>query len=1599
MSGQQHKLAYAGEISVSDTFQTDSGLWEYYGSAYRDNGSVVLTKNISSQLGQLWLKQPLTIPMHVSFEYKIGGGKGPLGQGDGFVFMFNKEKVSKPKGGGYLGFEPGKGYGVELDSFDNYWDQSASHMALIKDSVGNHLISINDTRAKDNVWHLLEIDIQSNSVTAKIDGQQVLNWSGSIDTKFSRVGFSAATANAYNWHIIKNVRISGIDNHKIPQEIKQTLGQRPFNIECGDPVNVATGNYTDRITDIKIPTRSMPLEFTRFYNSRDGYAGPLGKGWHHNYDSFLTVNPDGTVSLSYPDGHVSVFTFSNGVYRAVDCFETLIREPNGNYVLTFKDQLKYIYDAQGRLIQITDKNENVFNLQYSDSVLAAVYEPTGRYLQFSYSDDNRLTQITDIAGRTADYSYDLNGYLISVKDLNGGITQYTYSNGLASVIDQNNHMSIKNIYDSDLRVIEQEDEKGNKTKYTYDPINRKNKITDPRGFITEVYYDDKFRVTKMVYPENKTEEFTYDNNYNRTSHKDKNGNTTTYTYDNMGNLLTKKDPDPLGYTTTFTYDSLNNPTQIIDAAGYITNFTYDPKGNLLSLSKGAGGQTATTSFTYNDFGQVSTITNANGKTASISYDQYGNKASETNPLGQTTSYIFDNLGRKLSQTDTRGNTWGYTYNAAGNLLTVTDPLGRVITNTYDANNNLTSTTDAKGKSTTFMYDGNNNLTKTTDPLGNSTNYAYDAGNNRKSITDTNGNTTAFEYDFLERLTSTTYPDGTSETMTLDGNGNIIAKTDRKGNTTQYEYDVLNRLTKVTDPMGGTISNQYDSLNNKTKVTDQRGNSMAFTYDHESRLLTITDPLNNSTSYTYDLVGNKLSFTNAKGATWNYVHDDASRLIKTTDPLGHDSLVDYDQAGNVVATTDANGKTTSFTYNALNKIESVTDALGNKTEYVYDENNNLVKVTNARGYATTFVYDELNRQVELKNPLGHSSRYSYDPVGNLARKIMADGSTIQYDYDSNNRLKEINYPNMSRVAFDYDNNGNRTYMHDSSGSTSYLYDNLNRLTSVTRSVYGNDYETQYAYDAASNLTGFTYPNGLLVTYGYDELNRMTSVTDAVYGMTISYDELGNKTQESLPNGITVNYQYDDNGRLLSMEHAKGSDILTKSEYTLDHVGNRLTKTNEQGKTIAYTYDDLYQLTRVQYPDNNVSEYAYDAVGNRISANGVNYAYDEANRLIQVGSTPYGYDLNGNLISVGDAVYYNYDYENRLILFDNGTNSFRYTYDGDGMRASQSVTGEVYGSTEYFYDVNAGLPRLIMEKGTGDNITNYLYGGSLYSLISPSGQFFHHADGLGSISVITDVYGSPVNRYEYDAFGIPLMAEEGIANPFRFTGEPYDPSGLTYLRARYYDPSIGRFLTQDTVFGEINTPLSQNLYAYCGNNPVVFVDPSGHIRICWRDVWEDTKEKANYAGKLANDLVTPDLNNPVDVFFFELEKSAPFPAAKAAGFAGIIGRKGATKAVNLIKGTEEATGQLHHILSNKTMKALNEHPTLKGVFEREDAAFKNRAKDADAHKGYQQWHRDVDNATVDWLQNNPNATSQQFKDFLNGLYQQPNISSKIPGVNIH
>jgi len=373
------------------------------------------------------------------------------------------------------------------------------------------------------------------------------------------------------------------------------------------------------------------------------------------------------------------------------------------------------------------------------------------------------------------------------------------------------------------------------------------------------------------------------------------------------------------------------------------------------------------------------------------------------------------------------------------------------------------------------------------------------------------------------------------------------------------------------------------------------------------------------------------------------------------------------------------------------------------------------------------------------------------------------------------------------------------MTDPAGTTTYTYDNLNRLQTVTR----NGTTITYAYDAVGNITDIIYPNNQHLTYTYNELNLPATVSDGTKINRVTYDEAAQPVQETMPNGVVVDYEFDECGRLTLLENKRNQNIIAKSAYTYDKNGNRLSYADKNGKTTTYAYDALNQLEEVG--GNKLSQYIYDSVGNRKN----------------VSET-----VNEEKLMTGIYLY-DFDYEDRLIKAEKENETIIYTYDGDGTLVKKTVTsGSANMTYEYFYDYTAGLPRLLVEKGSDGTNYNYLYfGGMLYGRTGSEGTVYYHHDGLGSVVAITNANGNILNEYTYEAFGEPNIIQETVENSIMFTGEPYDQSGFVYLRARYYDPTAGRFVSSDKYKGEIVDPGSQNRYAYCANNPVNYVDPSG------------------------------------------------------------------------------------------------------------------------------------------------------------------------------
>lgn len=327
-------------------------------------------------------------------------------------------------------------------------------------------------------------------------------------------------------------------------------------------------------------------------------------------------------------------------------------------------------------------------------------------------------------------------------------------------------------------------------------------------------------------------------------------------------------------------------------------------------------------------------------------------------------------------------------------------------------------------------------------------------------------------------------------------------------------------------------------------------------------------------------------------------------------------------------------------------------------------------------------------------------------------------------------------------------------------------------------------------------------------------------------------MADKQRFLIPIGVISTWTYDDVDRVTGITYEKAGTLETII-YTLDALGNRISMADSSGTT-AYSYDDLNRLTNVVYPTGipGTVSYSYDPMGNRQTkiedGNITSYTYDAADRLLTTTTnsvtTNYTWDENGNLLTKGGQTF-NWDEADRLSNWTDGSNVVSYSYNGDGVRISKTVDGV---ATTYLQDLFAGLP-IVLRETTSGMTTDYIYGTDLIASIDNSGiSAFFHADGLGSTRLLTDGSGVVADRYSYDAFGSVRDHSGSSGNTFTFTGEQVDSeAGLVYLRARYYDPETGRFISKDVWRGSPLLPQTINRYVYVVNNPVTETDPTGAV----------------------------------------------------------------------------------------------------------------------------------------------------------------------------
>jgi RHS repeat-associated protein len=470
---------------------------------------------------------------------------------------------------------------------------------------------------------------------------------------------------------------------------------------------------------------------------------------------------------------------------------------------------------------------------------------------------------------------------------------------------------------------------------------------------------------------------------------------------------------------------------------------------------------------------------------------------------------------------------------------------------------------------------------------------------------------------------------------------------------------------------------------------------------------------------------------------------------------------------------------------------------------------------------------MGRVTQTTFPSSLTETYTYDQLYHLTSKTDRKNQTIQYVYDSLYRMIAKTYPDETSASYVYDLVGKIQQVADSTGAYAFAYDNMGRLIGATTQytfLPGHNFQNAYTYDAASNRTSLTAPDGSTNTYQYDTLNRLSTLTNSLTGQFgFGYDALSRRTQLTRPNGVNTNYTYDSVSHLLSVLHQAGSTILDGASYTYDYAGNRTSKTNDlNGLTSNYGYDPIYELTQVIQGAGTTESYSYDAVGNRLSSLGVlSYSYNPSNELTASSNGSYTYDANGNTLSDPSGKSYTWDFENRLTQAVNpgvGTTTFR--YDPFGRRIQKSGP---LGTTNYLYDRMNSIEEVDQ---SGNVLARYTQGKRLDEPLAELRQgamSFYEQDGLGSVTSLSNSVGAIAETYTYDSYGKLAASTGTLVNPFQYTGREFDSeTGVYYYRARYFDPSTGRFLSQDPIrYGG-----GVNFYAYTRNNPVVRIDPFGY-----------------------------------------------------------------------------------------------------------------------------------------------------------------------------
>jgi|GEM_PF-1196244 len=1216
------------------------------------------------------------------------------------------------------------------------------------------------------------------------------------------------------------------------------------------------------------------------------------------FDNYSQLNSNSQYAIVYKDGRRELFNDIGLLVAIKDRYGNIIKfdydwNETYNEPIYVNDKLikyplvKKITDSNGKIIniyyEINDDGNREMQIQASGRILLNY---TQQQLQNEEYVINRISGYDPVNPTYTNFEYSVQEARFSFQDKD-------------NTGESNPHVNL----------IKVEYPTGSYSRYAYEKV---------RGNFDVVGYEDYYRI------KTRSDMIKKDANGTITFEE---SNKATYVFDKEKSDYPNEtyENDPWDLPSTFTHG-----VTITDAANNQRKYTFNFKHQNTKEEFIENGTKPLKTIVYeyylDKFPSKETTTYYNGTSSNRTtlvtrtYNEYGDLLDETDVLNRKTTYtyhpnfhILETVNKPIDTGLTMQIT--NTVSEAGNITATTKsheengtskPI--VTSYGYDSYGNMTSESiaigDGKIRSITYGYPDtyqNALMTKktstVTDYAGNqntiSEDYTY--SNSKRllaTFSDGNAKVTNYNYNYYDDIKSIKYPnvikqDGTSETSSIEISrsytDNHVIVTDECGNKGKYQYDGIGRLSEKQIFKDGAFiayeRTKYDSAGRVQYVDaiKDSGTTLRTSYQYDG-LGRVTKITNNDGTYrtmVYDDVVNKVIETDEEGDLKETFYDNIGNVEKeVTYPVKNNTTIknilqyQYNGLNKVSKIIDPKSKTTVFTYDDLGRLVSVTNAKQEVTKYKYDNTDNLIEIVDGNTRSTKYKYDQLGRLITTEKPDGSKEYCKYDAVGNLSWKKDRKGQEFAYRYDERNRLFEVTVGDKSILKNEYYANGKLLWEENSTGRRSFLYHTDGNILSITEA---DGKYISYEYDNIGNRTKMVDHFGQVINYEYDDKSRLDEVKAGTNTTGYDYYDNGSLKSVTYPGAIKEEYTYDGANNLKTLSNKNGQTVIDQYAYTYDGNGNQRSKT-ENGISTYYGYDVLNRVQTVSTtdaerpdPKDMLAAYTYDGAGNIestfISSSlqmdaPINCVYNELNQLVEYIApdgvkTTYTYYPNGlrkTKSTDEKATTYYYDGQNVIIEAENGSLKYR----------------NIYGMNQ------------ISRQDTAGNVNYYLY------------------NGHGDVVKTVDSAGNVMNSYEYDIYGKVISSlENGIPNPMRYAGQMYDSeSGLYYLRARYYDPRVGRFISEDTNKGDINNPSSLNLYTYCYNNPLKYVDPSGHEG--------DLLNRLNFEN-VTNEDVTHGIKKTIDravagFFIYVTYEEAKNIIRYGVAVAGTAAKNASTKGVN-------------------------------------------------------------------------------------------------------